>query len=147
MPAKISKIGLMIPRVRGDAYSLKKIAVAKPNGRATIIAMALTMNVAVTNGQMPKSPIAGCQVVDEKNSIRLTSGVPKNPNASFSSTYTMPMVVKIEMIPATNRAPSMSVSLMRLCFDKSSGRCFASTTRGGSVSRATLPSMSKSSMM
>src|SRR4030043_328904 len=82
-------------------------------------AMAVVMNVELTNGQIPNSDICGCHFVPVKNFQRSTSGEMKNNSASLPSSYTIPTVVTMENAPQKNSIPVMSVSLTRVRLRKS----------------------------
>ena len=56
MPARISRIGLTKLRVRGEAYSARKIALKSPIGVATSMAMADTRNVPMRSVGRSNSP-------------------------------------------------------------------------------------------
>ena len=53
IPASTSSMGLMMLRILLGAYSLNQIAVMRPSGRATHMAMKVTCKVPVIKGQMP----------------------------------------------------------------------------------------------
>ena len=113
MPASTSRIGFKILRVRWAAYSLRYMAMHSPTGKATAIAIRLAIRVAVTKGQMPKRPMAGCHSVPPKNFSRFTSSLAKNNSDSRPRTMTMPTVVRIDIAPHRNRNPWMNDSATR----------------------------------
>ena len=72
-------------------------------GRATTIAMRLVVKVAITSGQIPNSPMAGCHLICVKNSTIDTSGRAKKRSASSPNTKMIPAVVRMEIAPQANK--------------------------------------------
>ena len=55
IPARISRIGLIQARARGEAYSERKIAEKRPIGAATSMAISAIMKVPKNRGSAPNS--------------------------------------------------------------------------------------------
>ncbi len=85
------------------------------------MAINVVKTVDVASGNIPNSPMEGCQRVFVKNSHRLTSGLEKNNSDSFPSSNTMPMVVSMDTKPQKKRKPWINVSFHRFLFFKKSG--------------------------
>jgi ABC-type hemin transport system substrate-binding protein len=114
MPARISRIGLMIKRTRWLANSLIQTAARIPSGTARTSAMKAIMSVLVTSGMTPNAygKIDADQRVPVKKSTGGTSA--KKKIVSTRRTVMMPTVVMIPMAAAARRRNSMSASPLRV---------------------------------
>jgi len=119
MPANTSRMGLREFRKRGEAYSLRKIATARPRGKAISMAKKVVVRVALSKGKMPKLPDWGCHLVPVKNSHRFTSGLTKKSQASLPISNTIARVVRTEKTPQKNKNPLISTSKRCGRLDKS----------------------------
>ena len=92
-------------RTRAGAYSLRKIAVASPTGRAMMQAPAVTSKVPTTRGQTPKrwGVNRGVHLVSPKKSAMGTSR--KKSTVSVARMTIMPTVVPMDTRPHISRMP------------------------------------------
>jgi len=122
IPANNSNKGFKTLLNLSEAYSLKKIALPNPNGKAIEPEMTAIINVPRISGRTPKFSgltwdAKGLQFVPVKNVNKFTSGRRKKPIASENNETIIPMVTKIEKTPHPKRMIAIirSLKFLTLC--------------------------------